>query len=120
METALRNILLALFMTLLPATPAMAGRCREYVTLCGIDEIMEKKGLSQAEVESYRIKLWSARSRVIATVLPGTEARLLRRARGHYKIKVPEGQGGAKGWVDGRQVKGTLWLDTKTLEQCTP
>jgi len=105
---------------LLITVPALAGTCKEHVVLCGIEEIIAKKGFSRDEAEGYRIKLWSAASRVVATVPPGTQARLLWRARGHYKIRAPKDLGGVSGWVDGKNVKGTLWLDTKTHERCSP
>ncbi|MFQ5465204.1 MAG: hypothetical protein ACE5EI_04675 [Thermodesulfobacteriota bacterium] len=116
----IRKILFYSIAALLLTVPAYAGTCKEHVVLCGVEEIIAKKGFSKDEAADYRIKLWSATSRVVATVPPGTQGRLLRRARGHYKIRAPRDLGGAAGWVDGKNVKDTLWLDTKTLERCSP
>ncbi len=115
----MKKILLTLILSLFFTTPLLA-ECKRHVVLYGIEDLMKELGVSEAYAASYRINLWDSprRTGVVARLLPGTHLLILEETKDHYKVKAPEPQGGAVGWIGKVQAKKVVKQDTKTNKPC--
>lgn len=111
-----------LLFSLPPTTFAADTGCKEFIETRSVKQLSKELGKPKKWVEgNYRINLFDKetgkkKGKVVGKILPGSRAQILKAGTDAYQVKSP--LDGAVGWVNRKEVRHILLLDSKTLQPC--
>jgi len=109
--------MIALVLFLIFSSEALAEDCKEHAILHDLDHFKSEYRWSQGRVE---IKVWEspATITVVGKVMPNAQVQILEKSEDYYRIKAPDEQGGAIGWIHKAQIDTIVKKDPENQTIC--
>jgi hypothetical protein len=111
-----------LLFSLSPMSFASDTGCKEYIETRSAKQLAKELGKPEKWVAgNYKISLSDRetgiqKGKVVGKLLPGSRAQVLKAGANDYQVKSP--LDGSVGWINRKEVRHTLLLDSKTFQPC--
>lgn len=111
------RVLLVIISFVFSATTSLA-ECKKEAILHDADFYMSEYCWTEGRVAPFKINVWDSPSliTVVGKLVPGTHAMILDKKKNSYKVKVPDEEGGAVGWINESQIERIVTLNENASE----